>query len=143
MSEECPYILLIDDDDDDIEMLSTSLEALGLKTRFYNSADKALNFLELVDDPTNLPILIILDSNMPGINGKETLALIKSNNKTKRIPVIIYSTSMPLQFQDTLLQLGAYRCFGKAYSYLDFTAQVGVFKDLANSLSAIPSPSLS
>ena len=44
MSEECPYILLIDDDDDDIEMLSTSLEALGLKTRFYNSADKALNF---------------------------------------------------------------------------------------------------
>ena len=99
--------------------------------------------MELVDDPTNLPILIILDSNMPGINGKETLALIKSNNKTKRIPVIIYSTSMPLQFQDTLLQLGAYRCFGKAYSYLDFTAQVGVFKDLANSLSATPSPSLS
>jgi len=143
MSEQCPYILLIDDDDDDIEMLSTSLESLGIKTRFYHSADKALAFLMLVTNTSDLPMLIILDSNLPGLNGKETLALIKSNDKTKRIPVIMYSTSMPLAFQNTLFRLGAYRCYGKASSYLDFTAQVGVFKDLANSFSATHTACLS
>jgi len=135
MSEQCPFILLIDDDDDDVEMLSTSLESLGIKTRFFNSADKALAFLMLVTNTADMPMLIILDSNLPGLNGKETLAIIKSNDKTKRIPVIMYSTSMPLSFQDTLFKLGAHGCYGKASSYLDFTAQVSVFKDLANSFS--------
>ena len=103
MSEQSPYILLVDDDDDDVEMLSTSLEAVGIKTSFYNSSDKALDFLRHVDEPSDMPLLIILDSNMPGLTGQETLALIKSDDKTKRIPVIMYSTNIPLRFQNTLL----------------------------------------
>ena len=135
MPEQNPYILLVDDDDDDVEMLSTSLEAVGIKTSFYNSSDKALDFLRHVDEPSDMPLLIILDSNMPGLTGQETLALIKSDDKTKRIPVIMYSTNMPLRIQNSLLKLGAYGCYGKARSYADFTAQVGVFKDLATSFS--------
>ncbi len=141
MTEHDTYILLIDDDDDDVEMLATSLEELGIKTRFYTSAETALNFL--TDVPPNMPMLIILDSNMPGINGKETLALIKSNEKTKRIPVIMYSTSMPLITKESLLQLGAFRCFEKPYSYSVFSEQVGIFKELANSFSTVSNPCLS
>ena len=135
MPLQSPYILLVDDDDDDVEMLSSSLEAAGIKTSFYNSSDKALDFLRQVEEPSDMPLLIILDSNLPGLTGKETLALIKSDDKTKRIPVIMYSTSMPLQFQNKLLQLGAYSCYGKARTYKDFTQQVGVFKDLVTSFS--------
>lgn len=53
---------------------------------------EALDFLESADDQT-MPCLVILDINMPILDGKETLTLIKKNEKFKDLPVVIFTTS--------------------------------------------------
>ena len=131
MSEHLPYILLIDDDDDDREMLSTALELKGIKTRSFESGEKALYFLKLILDTSNLPTLIILDYNMPRINGEQMLLLIKGNKEIRNIPVVMYSTHMSTLFKKALIDLGAFNCFIKPITYLEFNARVQQFKDLA------------
>ena len=133
LPEPWPYILLIDDDEDDLEMLSSSLEGLGVKTRSFESGEKALFYLQLISDTAKLPVMVILDYNMPGMNGQQILISIKTNNVTKDIPVVMYSTCIPFFTKKAQLDLGALNCYIKPFSYIDFTTQVGIFKDLAYS----------
>jgi CheY-like chemotaxis protein len=124
-----PYILLIDDDEDDLEILSSSLKLLGLNIKIFNAGDKALAYLN--SKIGALPILIILDYNMPRINGEQVLLLLKSNAYTRNIPVIMYSTTMSAIFEHAIIDLGAMACFTKPSSYSDFKKQAGLFRDLA------------
>ena len=70
------YVLLIDDDDDDnyfheraIKKVDSSIEVV-----IKNSAKSALQHIEEKSNENNLPGLIFLDINMPGMNGWEFLA---------------------------------------------------------------------
>lgn len=131
MNEPLPYILLIDDDHDDNEMLSSALEQQGLKTRYFESGEKACCFLKLISDTLDLPVLIILDYNLPKFNGQQILKLIKGNKDTTKIPVLVYSTYMNPVFRSALLESGASDCFKKPWSYPEFISQVRTFKELA------------
>jgi CheY-like chemotaxis protein len=129
MFQPKPYILLIDDDEDDLELLSSSLELSGLLIKVFNAGDKAITYL---DSKTQaLPALIILDYNMPRINGEQVLRLLKSNEYTKNIPVIMYSTAISPIFKQAVLNLGAHACYTKPFSYSEFKTQVSLFKSLA------------
>jgi CheY-like chemotaxis protein len=87
-------VLLVEDDSDDRDLFS----------RFFAERDDILlmpavsNGLELVDylmntkSDNDLPDLIVLDQNMPLMNGKQTLAFLKSHARFTRIPAVIYST---------------------------------------------------
>jgi CheY-like chemotaxis protein len=128
----CPYILIIDDDEDDLEMLSSSLEQLGVKTRSFDSGKKAIFFLNLLSDTGDLPDLIITDFNMPSMNGLRILNILKDNKETSFIPVVVYSTHMTPIFKNALIKLGAVDCFAKPSVYADFTHQIATFKNLAS-----------
>lgn len=130
MPEPHPYIMLVDDDTDDLEMLSSSFNDIGIRTRSFDSGEKAIYYLQLIADTNDLPALIISDYNMPRINGEEMLENIKSNKNTKDIPVVVYSTGMSRFSKKKLIDLGAIDCFTKADSYQEFTTQVGVFKNI-------------
>lgn len=54
---------------------------------------EALDFLEKARTQTELPCLIILDINMPILDGKETLSILKKTEAYKTIPVVIFTTS--------------------------------------------------
>lgn len=84
--------LLIDDDEDDRELFQLALEDLDHKTHFYEAASgrKALKMLE---NSHAVPDFIFLDLNMPEMNGKECLTILKQDHKYAGIPVIIFSTS--------------------------------------------------
>jgi len=53
------------------------------------------------------PLLIVLDINMPRLNGKETLAAIRKHPKYQYIPVVVYTTSNNKADEDYCRQLGA------------------------------------
>ena len=89
-----PYILLVDDDADDIMLLK---EAISSANDYYNLQEAhdgkiALDFLRSKKKEL-LPCLIVLDINMPVLDGRELLAIMKSDEGLKDIPVIFFTTS--------------------------------------------------
>ena len=67
----------------------------------------ALFFLEQIDDDELLPRLIVLDLNMPILNGTQTLLRLKQIPRLRTIPVIIFSTSENETEKRKCLSLGA------------------------------------
>jgi CheY-like chemotaxis protein len=90
-------ILVVDDDDADALMISEALENADTDANVDRVADgrEALDYLrrEGAYPGASRPDLILLDLNMPRMDGRETLAAIKSDDRLKAIPVIILTTS--------------------------------------------------
>ncbi len=79
-------ILIVDDQPDNLEVLSIILESEGYQVKQAINGDIALKTIELQE-----PELIMLDIRMPDIDGYEVCQKLKSNLKTKDIPVIFLS----------------------------------------------------
>ncbi|MGZ3840391.1 MAG: response regulator [Flavisolibacter sp.] len=88
-------ILWADDDADDLMLMK---EILLKNQRNYEIAEvrngkEALDFLQRSAETAQLPCLIILDINMPILDGKETLSILKKHEVFQSIPVVIFTTS--------------------------------------------------
>ncbi len=88
-------ILWADDDPDDMMIMR---EVLGKTSHNYNiievqDGQKALDYLQKLKGTSEFPCLIILDMNMPILDGRETLSIIKSNKDFDEIPVVMFTTS--------------------------------------------------
>jgi len=79
-------LLLVDDTPDNLRLLSLMLTENGYKTRKVINGERALQAVEVVT-----PDLILLDINMPDINGYEVCRRLKKSDKTRDIPVIFIS----------------------------------------------------
>ncbi len=101
------YCVLIDDDVDDRDIFSIAIDELTEKIEFrsFEGGDIALRSLK--ETNARIPDLIFLDLNMPRMNGKECLALLKSDDKLKVCDVIIYSTSKSPEDKKMAQDLGA------------------------------------
>jgi len=87
-------ILLVEDDSVDAMTVKRAIEDLGSKDTLVRSAngEEALDYLR--NETNERPRLILLDLNMPKMNGIEFLKHIKADNVLKRVPVIVLTTSM-------------------------------------------------
>ena len=91
-------IMLVEDDIADQKLIKASIKAqkIANELQITSNAEEALNILHYISKSNgNLPCpdLILLDLNMPGMGGKEFLKNIKSDEKLKRIPVVVLTTS--------------------------------------------------
>ena len=85
-------ILLIEDDTIEIMKLKRTISSLKLKHNIIEARNgKAA--LEILNQKEKLPDIILLDLNMPKINGIEFLAILKNNDQLKYIPTIVLTTS--------------------------------------------------
>jgi CheY-like chemotaxis protein len=88
-------VLLIDDDKDDLEMLQQALKAIDGEHKIieaYNGVD-GLGKLNELAASQSLPCLIVLDINMPRMDGRQAFVALKSDARFSNIPVVIFSTS--------------------------------------------------
>jgi CheY-like chemotaxis protein len=88
-------ILWADDDSDDLQMMR---EILIRQNRNFTiievkNGKEAIDYLKEAKQRSKLPCLIILDINMPVLDGKETLSIIKHSEDFKQIPVVVFTTS--------------------------------------------------
>lgn len=112
-------ILLADDDPDDREIIRDALESLDCEEliHFTQNGQEALEILEQQFDLNNPLCLIVLDLNMPRLNGTETLRKLKSDPRFSDIPVIIFSTSINSLEKEKCMLLGAHSYITKPISY--------------------------
>lgn len=86
-------ILIAEDDNDDKLLIQDALDDIGIKfedTFYVSDGEELLNKLKIEN---NLPLLILLDLNMPIKDGRQALKEIKNSDLLKHIPVIIFTTS--------------------------------------------------
>ena len=90
-------ILIVDDNPGDVRLTAEALKDSKVQNRLHTAQDgmEAIAFLrrkgEYADAP--LPDLILLDLNMPRMNGSQLLAKVKEDSKLKHIPVVILTGS--------------------------------------------------
>jgi CheY-like chemotaxis protein len=124
-------ILLADDDDDDVLLAREALEESRLSNdlRCVGEGGALLDYLhrrgEYADAPR--PGLILLDLNMPRVDGREALRLIKAEPQFRRIPVVILTTSQAEEDIYRTYDLGASSFISKPVT---FEGLVRVMRDL-------------
>ena len=127
-------ILLADDDEDDVLLAREALAESRLANGLYRVADGA----ELLDylhrrgryaDPATAPRpgLILLDLNMPKLDGREALAAIKTDPQLRQIPVVVLTTSRAEEDIYRSYDLGASSFVSKPVT---FDGLVRVMRDL-------------
>jgi len=122
------FIIVGEDDIDDkdiLEELFSSIDS-SVKLHFLNNGEKLVYFLEIAE-AKDLPCLILLDYNMPGLNGAEILSSLQNNDRLKHIPKMIWSTSDAAIFKNKCLELGA----------CDYLVKPSSIKDLKNTIQYI------
>ncbi|KAJ1498346.1 hypothetical protein HMI54_012744 [Coelomomyces lativittatus] len=88
-------ILYAENDFDDYYLLKTAFEYVRPDIELVHVEDgwELLQYLQNLKLPSLYPALILLDINMEGIGGKETLKLLKANKRYSSIPVTMFTSS--------------------------------------------------
>jgi len=100
MKEKHLTILLAEDDQDDRYLISEALDESGAESQLYfvETGEELLEYLRQQGKYSDRekyprPGLILLDLNMPLMDGREALAEIKSDSELKSIPIVVLTTS--------------------------------------------------
>ena len=120
-------ILTVDDEEHILELLKYNLEGNGYEVLQAETGEGAIKVLEVekVD-------MVLLDLMLPGIDGLETLRKIRSNNETRRIPIIMLTAKN--EEIDTVLglEMGADDYIGKPFGVHELSARIkAVFRRTA------------
>ena len=85
----------MDDHEDDRDMLQQALYSIDAEHRIIEASDgkDGLRQLRIFKAEDQLPCLIVLDINMPKLDGKQAFMAIKADEVLARIPIVVFSTS--------------------------------------------------
>ncbi len=83
-----PLVLIMDDEDDFPEIIGAKLHSLGIATTHLKKPDGLIDTVI-----KEKPALILMDINMPGVQGTELVLDLKQNDATKAVPVVFLTNS--------------------------------------------------
>jgi CheY-like chemotaxis protein len=89
------FILHIDDDEDDRQLVREAIAAIDSRIVLHQARDghQGLQFLKEAKQLNSFPCLIILDINLPGIDGKQVLKEIRQDRSLAELPLVLFTTS--------------------------------------------------
>jgi CheY-like chemotaxis protein len=118
------HILLVEDNEGDVLLTTEALleSDMPLVVRHVKDGWEAIQYLNKANGYSKelMPDLILLDINLPKVNGHEVLRVIKTGNEFKHIPVIILTSSSSEKDKLEALQQHASSYFTKPSSMEDF-----------------------
>lgn len=139
------HILLVEDNQDDYEATVRSLK----KNHFMNpvkwcqNGQEALDYLlkegAYLDDPeVRRPDLILLDLNMPGVDGRQVLQRIKNIENLRSIPVVVLTTSKDVRDIESCYEIGASTYIQKPVSFQGLTEAIKTMKEYWFGVAILP-----
>ena len=113
-------ILLVEDDRVDCMTIKRALEEVKINNQLdmVSNGEEALAYL--LSDEKDLPGFILLDLNMPRMNGIEFLKTVKTHPGLKKIPVVVLTTSKARQDINASFELGAAGYMVKPLDYKEY-----------------------
>ena len=124
-------VLLVEDKPDDVELTLRVLEKNYILSQVVVALDgpQALDYLSCSGaysdrDPLDTPAVILLDLELPKIEGLEVLRQIRENNQTKRVPVVVLTSSDEEEALVDSYQLGVNSYIRKSVDSLQFAEAV-------------------
>lgn len=130
-------ILLVEDNPDDVELTRLAFDEAKIANQLAVVGDgaEALDYLfargRFADrDPADLPSLVLLDLNLPKIDGREVLQAIRANEATRALPVVVLTTSTEPFDVEATYALGVNSYIQKPVDFEQFVwavKQVGLY----------------
>lgn len=104
MKQHSKIILYAEDDPDDRTLFSATIKEVNPEYKIIcvDNGKKAIQKLDELCSRGVEPCLVILDMNMPIMNGRETLEAIKKNKHWQHLPVAIFTTSSTTLYTDLI-----------------------------------------
>ncbi len=139
------HILVVEDSPEDFEAMRRAFIKAGLANQInrVEDGDDALDYLHgrgEFSDPERAPRpgLVLLDLNLPGTDGREVLAEIKSDSSLKKIPVIVLTTSNDNRDIDSCYSMGANSYIQKPLDIEGFIRAIALLKEYWFSITLLP-----
>ena len=124
-------ILLVEDNPDDAELTRIAFAEAGIDYRLHVVGDGAQALAYLRGCLTSeLPSLVLLDLNLPKLNGREVLEAIRADPATRSLPVVVLTTSAEPFDVDTVYELGANSYIQKPVEFerfVEVVRQIGLY----------------
>jgi CheY-like chemotaxis protein len=134
-------VLLIEDDNVDAMTVKRAMRDLHVEHPVKHSINGEEAMKYLVNPDSEKPFVILLDLNMPKMNGIEFLKIIKANPELKTIPIIVLTTSKEKRDIQESFELGAAGYMVKPVDYSKFVEILGKVMTYW-STSELPKPEL-
>lgn len=135
------HILLVEDNEGDIILTKEALKEARIKNEITVARD-GQEALDILNTAHHLPDLILLDINLPKINGLEVLSSVKNDDRLKSIPVIMLSTSSSARDITTSYNNHANCFITKPVDLLKFIDLVKSIEDFWISIVKLPKQAL-
>ncbi len=131
-------ILLVEDDNVDVMTVQRALKDLNIKNHLVSTAngEEALEYLKNNDN--NKPSIILLDLNMPKMDGIEFLKIVKADKALKKIPIVVLTTSSQEQDINESFKLSVTGYIVKPVDYAEFVEAISTINQYWT-LSKLPS----
>ncbi|MBJ6981942.1 MULTISPECIES: response regulator [unclassified Luteimonas] len=130
-------ILLVEDNPDDVELTRIAFAEANIANALTVVTDgaAALDYLfargaHAGRDPDDLPSIVLLDLNLPKVDGREVLQAIRSHERTRSLPVVVMTTSAEPFDVEASYALGANSYIRKPVDFGQFVwavKQVGLY----------------
>jgi two-component system, response regulator len=137
--EQAVELLLVEDNPSDVELTLHVLKKNNFANRIKVVRDgaEALDFIfdDAAAHPDNVPKLILLDLKLPKVNGLEVLGKIKADARTRKIPVVVLTSSREDRDLLECYELGVNSYLVKPVDFVHFTEavrQLGLYWLLLN-----------
>ncbi|HOM16877.1 MAG TPA: response regulator [Thermoguttaceae bacterium] len=119
-------VLMADDDPEDCLLAAEAIQEnrLGHEVHFVHDGEELLEYLQgrgrYAFNPPQLPDLLLLDLNMPKLDGREALRRIKNDPRLRGLPVVILTTSRLEEDVQKCYQMGAASFLSKPATYREW-----------------------
>ena len=137
------FILVAEDDEDDKNMLQTVFKERKYDTplEFVSNGQELIQYLDEIsknESTRSYPNFILLDLNMPRMDGRQALLQIKNHQAYKKIPIIVFSTTKNEVEINRCYELGANTYVVKPSSYKSLLQTVDVINSYWLKTAVIP-----
>lgn len=135
---EAQPILVVEDSEDDFDATQRAFAKTNLRNpiRHAFSGQEAVDYLE--GKGNTRPGIILLDLNMPGLDGRRTLEIIKRNPELRKIPVVILTTSADERDVKACYDLGANTYIQKPVDFDGLIAAIRQLKEYWFEIAILP-----